>query len=899
MRARTAGGRLLVFVTSVLVAAQALSTGLLAAANAQPPTGNLTGPCPALERPFNRWTRLSTPRGVALEHVASFGQAPCTFIGVTERAGVYRATDARTWSPAVELDGLGEVAGIVSEEMPAGTAFVFGTPETGLPGSDAAGLAAGGLYVTRDFGSTFQAVPDLTGYSVSAVAAAPSDPQVMYAAASPVAKGLPLVLKSDDFGRTWLPLPGSLPVRATLLAVDARLPSVVWANSSLDGTTPSGGLWRSSDGGLTFTRVRDDTVVDFDTAPISGGGGRADMATAAGLVRTRDAGETFRTVTDAPVAAVTHERFAPDALMAVVRDAAVRSTTAGRAFKPTQGAPNVAGCTVTDMTRNEEFPSHFLLSLADCAAAGHYLYRSDGRDLLNVDDLGGDVEDDFVSLTRLPRTEMRILDEIDLPVNGDGSSGSLGFDGEMLYYTNNDDPHLIQVSTTTGEHVRTIELDGRFDVRTLTYDPHLEVMWALVNEGGPMFDTIAAMYQIDPETGATKRMFQTPLDGETTLSMDPTEQVFRSYRHHGYDVYEISTTGQIVDECTVPAFPVDPNVSTNPERGHPESTAPGFATGLAVGGGRMYLQLEDDRTVWHVSKDCEILAVMEHRKFAESRGGPSGLENDQMACDTVTFGEPAIWIRDAAPNNAVAYAVPDGYCPLDSKLTMTPERITAGPGEETRACALLLGDGPSGTFMPVGGAELTFFSADVPVATRVTDEEGFACVSFTAPGGASREVPLEVAFFGTLAFRPASGTGTLEIFLPPFRQPPKVVIPPPPPPPQPQLALVFPPPPPLPQVPATGGAQAPQPQQQPQAQAQQQPQFQAQAGLARQQQQQTQLALAFSDSQETRQLAEEYAMSERRDRNARLSLQGAAGLVVLAFGWCMTRGSLAFRRVRR
>ena len=898
--ARTAGRGLLVFVTIAVVAGGALSTSLLPAARAQAPSGTLAGPCPALARPFNRWTRLATPRGIALTHVASFAQAPCTFIGVTEGAGVYRATDAKTWSPAVELDGLGEVGGVTSEEMPAGTAFVFGTPEVGLPGADAGSLVATGLYVTRDFGSTFQAVPDLTGYSVSAVAAAPSDPQVMYAAASPVAKAAPLVLKSDDFGRTWIPMPGSLPVRATRLAVDARLTGVVWANSSLDGTTPSGGLWRSSDGGLTFTRVRDDTVVDFDTAPIAGGGSRADMATAAGLVRTRDAGDTFRTVTDAPVAAVTHERFAPDALMAVVGDVARRSTSAGRTFKATQGLPSLAGCTVTDMTRNEEFPSHFLLSLAECTAAGHYLYRSDGRDLLNVRDIGGDVEYDFVSLARLPRSEMRILREIDLPVgDSDSSSGSLAFDGEMLYYTNNLDPHLIHVSTTTGEHVRTIELDGRFDVRTLTYDPHLEVLWALVNEGGDFFNAIGSMYQIDPLTGATEKIFRTPLDdAETTLSMDPTERVFRSYQHHGYDVYEISTAGQVVHECTIPAFPVDPNVSTNPDRGHPESTAPGFASGLAVGGGRMYLQLEDDRTIYHVSKDCEILAVMEHRRFAESRGGPSSLENDQMACDTVTFGEPAIWIRDAAPNNAVAYAVPNGYCPLASKLTMTPEQITARPGEEARACALLLGDGPSGTVMPVGGAELTFFAADIPVAAGVTDDEGFACVSFRAPGGVSKTVPLEAVFFGTIAFRPASGTGTLETFLPPFREPPKVVIPPPPLQP-PQVVLVLPPPPPLPQVPAAGSAQAPQPQQQPQGQAQQQPQFQAQAGLVRQQQQQTQLALAFSDSEETRQLAEEYAMSERRDRNVRLSLQGAASLVVIAFGWCMTRGSLAFRRVRR
>ncbi|MDQ3983165.1 MAG: hypothetical protein M3271_10850, partial [Actinomycetota bacterium] len=767
----------------------------------------LAAPCPALGGAFNRWAPLTTPRRPVLVHVAAFAQDPCTFVGATADGAVYRATDGRTWSPAVDLEGLDEVAGVVSEEMPVGTAFVFGAPLTSLL-EDGGDPRASGLYVTRDFGATFQAVPDLAGYSVSAVAAAPSDPQVMYAAASPLrGVALPLVLKSTDFGRTWLPLPGSLPVRPTRLAVDARLPGVVWANSTLDGAAPSSGVWRSNDGGVTFTRMRDETVVDFDTAPVPGGGSRVDMATAGGLVRTRDGGQTYRTVTPEPVAAVTHERFAPDALMAVVGDAAVRSTTAGRTFRATPGLPGLAGCTVTDLTRNEEFPSHFLMSLAGCGAAGHYVYRSDGRDLLNVEDIGGRVGTTYVpALERLPRSEMRILREIDLPENGDTSSGSLGFDGEMLYYTNNDDSNEIHVSTTTGEHVRTITLAPNYDVRTLTYDPQREVLWALINEGGDFFNALAYMYKLDPVTGRITREFESPLSAETTLSMDPTAGVFRSYQHHGYEVYEISVTGQIVDRCTIPAFPVDPNVSTHPDRGHPENTAPGFASGLAVGGGRMYLQLEDDRTIYHVSKDCELLAVFEHRRFSESFGGPSSGENDQMACDTVTFGQPAIWIRDAGPNIAVAYAVPNGYCPLDSKLTMTPPQISARSGDDALACALLLGDGPSGTVMPVGGAEVTFFASDVPVAAGVTDDEGFACASFPAPPGRSQTIPLEAAFFGTISFRASLGTGTLETFLPPFRVPAQVP-PPPPPPDPPQVVLALPPPPPLPlQLPAANAS---------------------------------------------------------------------------------------------
>ena len=885
-----------VFLALAIVAGQALAT-TLPFARAQTAPQALTAPCPALGGAFNRWTRLSTPRQPGLTHVASFAQAPCTLIGATPDGAVYRSTDARAWSPAVDLDDLEIVAGIASEEMPVGTAFVFGAPRTPVLGGDGAGLRASGLYVTRDFGASFQAVADLAGYSVTAVAAAPSDPQVLYAAASPVRGApLPLLLKSSDFGRTWIPLPGSLPVRPTLLAVDARVPGVVWANSSVDGATPAGGVWRSLDGGLTFNRVRDDTVVDFDAAPVPGGGSRVDMATAAGLVRTRDNGTTFRVVTPDPVAAVTHERFAPDALMAVLADRAVRSVTAGRTFKDSPGLPAIGGCTVVDLTRNEEFPSHFLLSLTGCGAAGHYWYRSDGRDLVGVEDLGGEVEGTLIPrLERLPRTEMRVLREVDLPEKAvSPSSGSLAFDGELLYYTNNDTNHQIHVTTTTGEAVRSLTLNEMYNIRTLTYDPHLEKLWALIVL--PVETSRAGyMFQVDPVTGAAKQMFRSPLEPATTLSMDPTAGVFRSYYHHGYEVYEISpTTGDIINTCEVPGNPVDPNVSTNPDRGHPEIPNPGFASGLAVGGGRMYLQLEDDRTIYHVSKDCELLAVFEHRRFAESFGG--GMENDQMACDTVTFGEPAIWIRDADRNDAIAYAVPDGYCPLDSKLTMTPPKVTAKAGGVARACALLLGDGPSKTVLPVGGAEITFFAGDVPVASGLTDGEGFACASFRAPGGPAQTLPLEAAFFGTISFRPSTAAGVLDTFAP-MTPKPKAPLPPPPPE-EPQIVVVPPLLPPVLQVPAPSGPNAPNPQQQPQPQPQQQPQVQAQAGLARQQQQQTQLAFAFS-ADESPLLNEEYAMSERRDRNLRLTFQGAAALAMLAFGWCMTRTSYALRKVRR
>jgi uncharacterized protein (TIGR03437 family) len=107
-------------------------------------------------------------------------------------------------------------------------------------------LGGGPLLVTADAGQTFS-FPSLQGAtSVSAIAAAPSAPLVVYAA-TPVG-----IFKSSDGGTTWAPTAGvGLP--ATALAVDASSATTLYAGTQqgIFVSTDGAASWQASTSGIT------------------------------------------------------------------------------------------------------------------------------------------------------------------------------------------------------------------------------------------------------------------------------------------------------------------------------------------------------------------------------------------------------------------------------------------------------------------------------------------------------------------------------------------------------------------------------------------------------------------------------------------------------------------------
>jgi photosystem II stability/assembly factor-like uncharacterized protein len=131
-----------------------------------------------------------------------------------------------------------------------------------------------GLFRSADGGATFQKVSP-SNY-IAAVAAAPSSPSTVYAAYHPTYDGTQSGLfRSTDRGLTWSNVATNLPstLRITKLAVHPTSPGVLYIVSGTDlfitNATPS--LWRSQDGGSTWTRLGQSlgNIWDFALDPVT------------------------------------------------------------------------------------------------------------------------------------------------------------------------------------------------------------------------------------------------------------------------------------------------------------------------------------------------------------------------------------------------------------------------------------------------------------------------------------------------------------------------------------------------------------------------------------------------------------------------------------------------------
>ena len=194
--------------------------------------------------------------------------------------GVYLSTDGGdTWAN-VGLKSSKAIARIGVDPKDPKTAWVAALGNLWVPGGER------GLYVTRDGGKTWKAAlqaPAPYGDRVGCgdVALDPSDPNTIYAAlyarvrrpwsftSGPAAtdgKDLGGIFRSTDGGATWTKLSQGLPAQTARigLAVSAKNPKTLYAVVQSDeaGTSDindvrskSGGVFRSDDGGQSWTRT--------------------------------------------------------------------------------------------------------------------------------------------------------------------------------------------------------------------------------------------------------------------------------------------------------------------------------------------------------------------------------------------------------------------------------------------------------------------------------------------------------------------------------------------------------------------------------------------------------------------------------------------------------------------
>jgi len=145
------------------------------------------------------------------------------------------------------------------------------TGAIGQPGTFYAGLPAGGVWKTTSAGETwypvFDSVKEIA--SVGAIEVAPSDPNVVYVGTGDLAAGSSInegngVYKSTDAGKTWQHIGLEETKQIPAILVDPKDPNLVFiaAQGDIHKKTDQRGLFRSTDGGKTWTKVLyvDDTT---------------------------------------------------------------------------------------------------------------------------------------------------------------------------------------------------------------------------------------------------------------------------------------------------------------------------------------------------------------------------------------------------------------------------------------------------------------------------------------------------------------------------------------------------------------------------------------------------------------------------------------------------------------
>ncbi len=158
-------------------------------------------------------------------------------------------------------DTAGRVTSIATDPTDANTVYL--------------GAAGGGVWKTSNGGQTWSPLTDSqASLAIGAVAVAPSNRRVIYAGTGEANNGPSKqlrerryniysgrgILKSTDSGTTWTLLGGTLFNRRTVskIVVSSRDENIVFvavgpkASEGLDGNT---GVWRSTDGGTTWTQV--------------------------------------------------------------------------------------------------------------------------------------------------------------------------------------------------------------------------------------------------------------------------------------------------------------------------------------------------------------------------------------------------------------------------------------------------------------------------------------------------------------------------------------------------------------------------------------------------------------------------------------------------------------------
>ena len=166
------------------------------------------------------------------------------------------------------------------------------------------GAAGGGVWKTTDGGQPWIPLTDnQPSLEIQSLALDPTNPDIVYAGttvSNTLSGNLGAgILKSSDGGSTWTQLPGPLPTGSGLqaiawsLAVSPSDDNVVLAVAASSGP---GAVYRSADGGNTWTQVIAPNTVGAGQVLFDPGNGNIAYASLGGVYKSTDGGNTWASV---------------------------------------------------------------------------------------------------------------------------------------------------------------------------------------------------------------------------------------------------------------------------------------------------------------------------------------------------------------------------------------------------------------------------------------------------------------------------------------------------------------------------------------------------------------------------------------------------------------------------
>ncbi len=312
-----------------------------------------------------RWRMIGPFRGGRTVAAAGVPGKPNVFYIGAVNGGVWKTTDyGRVWKPVFDAQPTGSIGALAV--APSKPDVVYAGSGEGLQRPD---LSVGdGIYRSDDAGGTWQHLGLREGQQIAALLVDPHDARRVFAAVL----GHPYgpneergVFRSNDGGATWTRiLYRGENTGAVDLAFDPKNPDIVyavlwearqgpWENGEYQGA--GSGLYRSSDGGATWTQLRGGLPgferglgrIGIGVAPSDGNRIYALVsARDGGLYRSDDAGSTWKRVNAETrlwgrgndFAGVRVDPTNPDVVY-VANTSTYRSTDGGMTFTAVKGAP--------------------------------------------------------------------------------------------------------------------------------------------------------------------------------------------------------------------------------------------------------------------------------------------------------------------------------------------------------------------------------------------------------------------------------------------------------------------------------------------------------------------------------------------------------------------------------